>query len=144
MNTIELRQDEENSTTSISNTFIDTYMPRANGEFLKVYFLLARCLHDHSAVSLASMADALHHTEQDVKRALQYWADEHILHLDFDEEHNISGIELLPLKRKETAAGRPMKRFIRNRKRRLIPSPKHQRKSLIRQRSLRQGWRRTI
>lgn len=101
MNTIELKQDDSNSTTSISNAFIDTYMPRANGEFLKVYFLLARCLNDHSTVSISSMADALHHTEQDVKRALLYWAEEHILHLDFDEEQNISGIELLPLRRKE-------------------------------------------
>lgn len=101
MNTIKLRYDDSDSTTTISNAFIDTYMPRANGEFLKVYFLLARCLHDHSAVSISSLADVLHHTEQDVKRALLYWADEQILHLDYDEEKNISGIELLPLRRKE-------------------------------------------
>lgn len=101
MSTIKLIHDDTNSTTSISNAFIDTYMPRANGEFLKVYFLLARCLHDRSAISISSMADALHHTEQDVRRALLYWAEEQILHLDFDEEDNISEIELLPLRQKE-------------------------------------------
>ena len=57
--------------TVITNEFIDEYMPTANGEYVKVYLYLLR--HEERPVEIAEIADALNHTEADVKRALGYW-----------------------------------------------------------------------
>lgn len=57
--------------TVVTNEFIDEYMPAANGEYVKVYLYLLR--HEERAVEIAEIADALNHTEADVKRALGYW-----------------------------------------------------------------------
>lgn len=57
--------------TVIANEFIDKYMAAANGEYVKVYLYLLR--HDGEPVTVSSIADALNHTEADVKRALSYW-----------------------------------------------------------------------
>ena len=54
--------------TVITNEFIDEYMPTANGEYVKVYLYLLR--HEERPVEIAEIADALNHTEADVKRAL--------------------------------------------------------------------------
>ncbi|MGN0243343.1 MAG: DnaD domain protein [Lachnospiraceae bacterium] len=100
MKSLQIRNTSTSSTTSVSNTFIDTYMPNANGEFLKVYFYLLRNLNTDT-LTIPNIADQLHHTESDVTRALLYWQKEHIIMLDFDEEKNITGIEMLPLIHKE-------------------------------------------
>lgn len=57
--------------TVVSNEFIDRYMAEANGEYVKEYLYL--CRHDGEAVTVGAIADALNHTEADVKRALNYW-----------------------------------------------------------------------
>ena len=57
--------------TLVANTFIDEYMANASGEYVKVYLYLLR--HQQDAVSIEQIADALNHTESDVKRALAYW-----------------------------------------------------------------------
>jgi len=57
--------------TTISNIFIDQYLAGASGEYVKVYLYLLR--HEGEAVSVESVADALNHTEADVRRALSYW-----------------------------------------------------------------------
>lgn len=57
--------------TSVSNEFIDEYMAEANGEYIKVYLYLLR--HREESVTVVSIADALNHTEADVRRALCYW-----------------------------------------------------------------------
>lgn len=57
--------------TLVANTFIDEYMAAASGEYVKVYLYLLR--HEQEAVSIEQIADALNHTESDVKRALAYW-----------------------------------------------------------------------
>lgn len=68
--------------TVLSNTFIDNYMPGANGEFVKVYIYLLRMLGDHNAsFSLEQMADRLLCTEGDILRALKYWEKEQLLKL---------------------------------------------------------------
>ena len=54
--------------TVVSNEFIDNYMARANGEYVKVYLYLLR--HQQEEVSIGQIADALNHTEADVQRAL--------------------------------------------------------------------------
>ncbi len=57
--------------TLVANEFIDGYMAAANGEYVKVYLYLLR--HQQEAVDVGRIADALNHTEADVKRALAYW-----------------------------------------------------------------------
>ncbi len=60
--------------TSVSNQFIDYYMPQANGEFVKVYLYLLRCASDPTLdAGICSIADRCNHTEKDVARALRYW-----------------------------------------------------------------------
>lgn len=58
--------------TPVADTFIDTYMAAANGEYVKVYLYI---LHHQNKedLSLEQIADALNHTEADVKRAINYW-----------------------------------------------------------------------
>ena len=57
--------------TVVPNEFIDEYMAPANGEYVKVFLYLLR--HGEQGADLTSIADALNHTEADVKRALAYW-----------------------------------------------------------------------
>lgn len=63
--------------TAVSNDFIDNYMAAANGEYVKVFLYLLR--HEGEEITVSSIADALNHTDADVKRALAYWEDAGIL-----------------------------------------------------------------
>ena len=79
--------------TVITNTFFDEYLPRANGEFLKIYLYLLRWLsHPDHALSLSGIADIFFMTENDVTRALKYWEAEGLLRLTFDRDGTIAGI----------------------------------------------------
>lgn len=57
--------------TLVANEFVDRYMAAANGEYVKVYLYLLR--HQQETVDISRIADALDHTESDVRRALAYW-----------------------------------------------------------------------
>lgn len=70
--------------TAVSNTFIDTYMAAANGEYVKVFLYLLR--HEGEDITVSAIADALDHTEADVKRAIAYWEDAGVLSRDREEE----------------------------------------------------------
>ncbi len=63
--------------TAVSNEFIDNYMAAANGEYVKVFLYLLR--HEGEEITVSSIADALNHTDADVKRAIAYWEDAGIL-----------------------------------------------------------------
>ena len=67
----ELQSSFSISATMVANEFIDQYMAAASGEYVKVYLYLLR--HQDRSVEVASIADALNHTEADVRRALAYW-----------------------------------------------------------------------
>ena len=70
--------------TAVSNYFIDRYMPRANGEFVKVYIYLLRMLSSSEcSFNLEEMADRLLCTEKDITRALKYWEKEKLMALTF-------------------------------------------------------------
>ena len=66
--------------TIVDNEFIDRYMAAANGEYVKVYLYLLR--HGQEPLNVSNIADALNHTEADVKRALAYWEKLGALKLD--------------------------------------------------------------
>lgn len=57
--------------TVVANDFIDRYMASANGEYVKVYLYILR--HQYDPLDIRMIADALNHTESDVRRALLYW-----------------------------------------------------------------------
>ena len=95
---IKLSYGGENSSTAISNIFIDEYMPTAHGSYVKVYIYLLRCLGDPSmSVSVADISDRLDETEKDIIKALKYWEKRRLLSLSWDEEGLINGISVLPL-----------------------------------------------
>ncbi len=71
--------------TVISNLFLDKYMTRANGEFVKVYlYILRYSTRVDSILSTTAIADALDMTESDVNRALRYWEQSGVLGLEYD------------------------------------------------------------
>lgn len=91
-----IHSDSASSATSVSNIFIDEYMSDANGEFVKIYLYLLRLMNaPDSAFSISSIADKFEHTEKDVKRALSYWERMHLLRLEYDTEHNLTGVCLI-------------------------------------------------
>lgn len=73
MNSLTLRIRNKTGATMVSNAFIDEYMSEANGEFVKIYLYLLRCVSHNKQVSISVIADKFNHTETDVIRALKYW-----------------------------------------------------------------------
>lgn len=71
--------------TAVPNYFLDQYMPKANGEFVKVYLYLLRA-DNGCALSVSQIADRLKYTEADVMRALRYWEQEGLIRLGLDGE----------------------------------------------------------
>lgn len=67
----DMRSRFELNGTMVANEFIDRYMAVANGEYVKVYLYLVR--HQDRDVTVTEVADALNHTEADIKRAMAYW-----------------------------------------------------------------------
>ncbi|MBQ8802087.1 MAG: DnaD domain protein [Tyzzerella sp.] len=93
--TLTLRNRFQGNSTIVENEFIDFYMAKANGEYVKVYLLLLRYLNadDHS-MSISRMADCLECTEKDILRAFNYWHEAGLLKLDYDEAGNICGLAI--------------------------------------------------
>ena len=63
--------------TLVANEFLDSYMPKANGEYVKVYLYLLR--NRVGGIDISTIAENLALTEGDVRRALKYWEAEGIL-----------------------------------------------------------------
>lgn len=91
-----LRAQGDKSWTAVPNFFIDTYMTKANGAYVKVYLYLLRCLEQPGmGFRTDAVAAAFGDTEGDVLRALTYWETMGLLRLSFDEEQNIIAIDLV-------------------------------------------------
>ena len=96
MSLISLKNSSETEVTVLSNRFIDNFMPRANGEFVKVYIYLLRVVSAApSSFNLEDMADRLLCTDRDVSRALKYWEAEKLISLTYTADQQLSGITLL-------------------------------------------------
>ncbi len=63
--------------TLVANEFIDRYMASASGEYVKVYLYVQR--HQREELEIGTIAEALNHTESDVRRALRYWVQMGVL-----------------------------------------------------------------
>lgn len=95
MSTITLQNASQPEITMLSNSFIDYYMPQANGEFVKVYLYLLRIMSASPAsFSLEQMADTLLCTEKDINRALLYWEKAGLLSLNYTSNNVLCGITL--------------------------------------------------
>ena len=94
MNTLVLKKKNRSNATLLANEFIDMYMPKANGEFVKVYLYLLRHMDNpDSSISIPAIADSLNHTETDIIRGIKYWESEGLLSLDKDSD-DIVALEL--------------------------------------------------
>ncbi len=95
MGKINLQSVTESLSTTVSNIFIDYYMPQANGSYVKVYLYLLRCLaNEPEEFSISFLADRLENTETDIMRALKYWEKVGLLQLTEDTSHSISSITM--------------------------------------------------
>ena len=98
MNQFTLKTEIPVGMTGISNVFLDHYMPKANGEYVKVDLYLLRVLHNPpKELSVTTLADALDHTEGDILRALKYWEKQKILKLERSASGDLAGIYLLKI-----------------------------------------------
>ncbi len=95
MKTITLHSDSKTTTTCVSNAFIDNFMADANGEFVKIYLYLLRCMSSGDDVSISRLADKFEHTEKDITRALKYWEKTELLRLNYDVNNQLQEICLL-------------------------------------------------
>lgn len=83
--------------TQVPNWFIQTYMPSANGNFVKLYiYLVMSCQHNAGtdSLSVGVLADRLECTENDIWHALRYWQKVGLLFYE-EENDEIGSIVLL-------------------------------------------------
>ena len=81
MGYIKVKSEKKEKFTTISNIFIDRYMPEANGEFVKLYIYLVRLLQDNIGATVSSKG---------------------ILDLKYDKAEDTYSITLLKLEEEET------------------------------------------
>lgn len=93
-----LFKNKASNYTPISNIFIDNYMPKARGEFVKVYLLgLKYCVSGELGVSSSIIASALHLLETDILNAWSYWNDEGIIKMIPEDNMGNFSIEFIDL-----------------------------------------------
>lgn len=98
MTAINISSDIATSFTTVSDIFIDQYMPKANGEFVKVYLYLLRATGSGAGIAtISEIADHFSNTEADIIRALNYWASEGILQVQSGADGQITGINICSL-----------------------------------------------
>lgn len=98
MKKLTLTNHAQRETTVLENEFIDNYMIKANGEYVKVYLLLLRYLNAPSGtLTISKIADLLDHTEKDIVRALNYWKKQGLLEYEnTSDKKNGKEAESLP------------------------------------------------
>ena len=75
-------------------------MPKANGEYVKIYLYFLRLSSGFSdgkplSFSLSDIIDRLESTSKDVERALTYWEKKNLIRCEYDEKGELSAIEFL-------------------------------------------------
>ena len=82
MDKIILKNTLHHTTTILPNEFIDHYMIKADGEYVKIYLLILRLMNQNLPVQIDQLADTLELTQKDIIRALKYWEKEGLLELE--------------------------------------------------------------
>lgn len=106
MSSLILSTESSEGYTSVSNIFINEYVPGANGEFVKVYLYLLHLMSLRSNnISISLLADTFNQTEADIMRALRYWDSLDVISLSFNGPGNsLSNIVLRDIKHTGQAA----------------------------------------
>lgn len=104
MNTLSIHNPFNAGITAIPNYFLDHYMPKANGEFVKIYLYLLRASTSNGNISLNAVADSMNCTEKDVIRALKYWEKEGLLHISYDPIGNPEALSFTDMYQNSTSA----------------------------------------
>ncbi len=104
MCTIGVETRSKRSGTLIPDLFIDRYMTRLDGFYIRVYLYLVRHYfgsnperRDCTDFSIETMADFLGCMETDAHRALRGLADEGLLTVTLDSKKRVTGIKLVDL-----------------------------------------------
>ena len=94
MSKLQLKSEYPHNHISVPRVFIDQYMADANGEFVKVYLFLLRCMGTSatSECSISAIADHFNHTENDILRALKYWEKVGVLHMELNSENELTAL----------------------------------------------------
>ncbi len=92
---MKLNCESKPGATLVDNTFIDCYMAKANGEFVKVYLFLLRSAGEGRDVTIPGIADFFEQTEGDVVRALNYWQSAGLISMSLEADGSIGGIRIL-------------------------------------------------
>lgn len=94
MNQISITAKKQPSYTLIPDSFILESMPKANGSYVKVYLYLCLALSKNRSLSIGELAESCNETENDIKRALQYWEKEGLLSLHITPDRILTSIDL--------------------------------------------------
>lgn len=94
MSMIQLKSDYPHNHISVPRVFIDKYMADANGEFVKVYLFLLRCMGSSASsdCSISAIADHFNYTEKDILRALKYWEKVGVLSIELNGRNQLTGV----------------------------------------------------
>lgn len=99
---LNIKNNFELSTTPIPNEFIDIYMPKANGNFVKVFLYGYRfCYHCQHSLTSKEMAEQLDLLESDIIKAFQYWKEQGLMEFEWNEDDNIFISYRMPVTSKE-------------------------------------------
>ncbi len=83
----------------VSSVFIDRYMPKARGEYVKVYLTgLKYCISGEPGVNSSMLASTLNLLETDVHNAWNFWQEEGVVRLVPLDNMNNFTVEFLELK----------------------------------------------
>lgn len=95
MGMIRLNSNFTPDITLVSNTFIDKYLPQADGSYVKVYLYLLRCLQGNKMnTGISDIADILETSERDILRAISYWEKNNLMTVIKDTDGEICELHL--------------------------------------------------
>ena len=94
MGMLKITDCTEQHFTCVDHAFIDSYMAKANGEYVKVYLLLLRRMESSSPFSVSEFAEILDNTEGDIIRALKYWAKKGLLTIEYGPDGEMRGLQM--------------------------------------------------
>ncbi len=98
MNKISLNTEGISDVTIVPNTFIDLFMPSANGAYVKVYLYLLRSFSNNNLeFAISTIADHLDNTEKDIIRALNYWEKQKLLRIERNYQKELTAIHMINL-----------------------------------------------
>ena len=91
-------KNSANNFTPVNNVFIDKYMLKARGEFVKVYILLLKySMSGEPGISSSILAAKLNLLESDIMNALSYWNEEGVIKLNPIDKMNNFNIKFIDL-----------------------------------------------